>query len=46
MCERGLALFPPPRLIRKVKLYHPQIYEYGYYRAKLAFLRDGPLDDR
>ncbi|HTT80271.1 MAG TPA: hypothetical protein VMF86_11385 [Stellaceae bacterium] len=44
--DRGLALFPPPRLIRKVKLYHRQVYEYGYHRAKLAFLRDGTLDDR
>jgi hypothetical protein len=44
--ERGLALFPPARLIRKVKLYHRQVYEYGYHRAKLAFLRDGTLDDR
>jgi len=44
--ERGLALFPPPRLIRNLKLYHRQVYGYGYHRAKLAFLRDGTIDDR
>ena len=44
--ERGLALYPPPRLIRNVKLYHRQVYEYGYHRAKLAFLRDSTLDNR
>lgn len=44
--ERGLALFPPPRLIRNVKLYHHQLYEYGYHPAKLAFLCDSTLDDR
>jgi hypothetical protein len=27
-------------------LYHRQVYEFGYHRAKLAFLRNGTLDDR
>lgn len=44
--ERGRGLFSPPRLIRMTKLYHAQVYEFGYHRAKLAFLREGALDDR
>jgi transposase-like protein len=43
---RGLTLFKPPQIIRTVKLYHRQIYEFSYHRAKLAFLRNGTLDDR
>jgi transposase-like protein len=43
---RGRKLFAPAQLIRIVKLYHAQVYEFGYHRAKLAFLRDGTLDDR
>jgi hypothetical protein len=43
---QGRRLFSPPRLIRIIKLYHAQVYEFGYHRAKLAFLRDGALDDR
>jgi len=43
---RGLTLFKPPQIIRTVKLYHRQIYEFYYHRAKLAFLRNGTLDDR
>jgi hypothetical protein len=43
---RGLKLFKPPQLIRTVKLYHRQVYEFSYHRAKLAFLREGTLDDR
>jgi transposase-like protein len=43
---QGNRLFSPPRLIRIVKLYHAQVYEFGYHRAKLAFLREGALDDR
>jgi hypothetical protein len=35
----------PDRIIG-YKLYHRQVYEFGYHRAKLAFLRDGTLDDR
>jgi transposase-like protein len=42
----GLKLFEPPQIIRTVKLYHRQVYEFAYHRAKLAFLRDGTLDDR
>lgn len=43
---RGRMLFAPPQLVRIVKLYHAQVYEFGYHRAKLAFLREGTLDDR
>lgn len=43
---RGLKLFNPVRIIRTVKLYHRQVYEFSYHRAKLAFLREGTLDDR
>ena len=42
----GLKLFKPPQITRTVKLYHRQVYEFAYHRAKLAFLRDGTLDDR
>ena len=44
--ERGRDLFSPPRVIHTVKLYHAQVYEFSYHRAKLALLRDGSLDDR
>jgi transposase-like protein len=44
--ERGRKLFAPAQLIRIVKLYHAQVYEFGYHRGKLSFLRDGTLDDR
>lgn len=44
--DEGRKLFSPPRLIRIIKLYHAQVYEFGYHRAKLAFLREGALDDR
>jgi hypothetical protein len=43
---QGRRLFSPPQLIRIIKLYHAQVYEFAYHRAKLAFLRDGTLDDR
>jgi len=43
---QGRTLFSPPQLIRIVKLYHAQVYEFGYHRAKLAFVREGTLDDR
>ena len=43
---RGRRLFAPAQLIRIIKLYHTQVHEFGYHRAKLAFLRDGTLDDR
>lgn len=39
-------LFSPARIIRVTKLYHRQVYEYAYHRAKLAFLREGSLDRR
>jgi transposase-like protein len=42
----GLRLFKPPQIIRAIKLYHRQVYEFAYHRAKLAFLRNGTLDDR
>ena len=29
-----------------IKLYHAQVYEFGYHRAKLSLLRQGELDDR
>jgi transposase-like protein len=44
--ERGLKLFTPPQLIRTSKLYHRQVYEFSFHRAKLAFVRAGTLDDR
>lgn len=42
----GLRLFKPPQIIRTIKLYHRQVYEFAFHRAKLAFLRNGTLDDR
>jgi len=44
--ERGRKLFAPPQLIRTTKLYHRQVYEFSFHRAKLAFVRAGTLDDR
>jgi len=44
--EKGRGLFTPPQIIRIIKLYHAQVYEFGYHRAKLAFLREGALDER
>jgi transposase-like protein len=44
--DRGLKLFTPPQLIRTFKLYHRQVYEFSYHRAKLAFVHAGTLDDR
>jgi hypothetical protein len=43
---RGRRLFSPTRIIRAQKLYHRQVYEFAYHRAKLAFLRDGTLDNK
>jgi hypothetical protein len=43
---RGRRLFTPTQVIRAHKLYHRQVYEFAYHRAKLAFLRDGTLDDK
>jgi len=42
---RGRKLFSPTQLTRTVKLYHSQVYEFGFHRGKLAFLRDGTLDE-
>jgi hypothetical protein len=39
-------LFSPTQLIRTHKLYHRQVYEFAYHRAKLAFLENGTLDDK
>jgi transposase-like protein len=44
--DRGRQLFTPTQVIRSHKLYHRQVYEFAYHRAKLAFLRDGTLDDK
>jgi transposase-like protein len=44
--DRGRQLFTPTQLIRTHKLYHRQVYEFAYHRAKLAFLQDGTLDDK
>jgi hypothetical protein len=33
-------------VIRAHKLYHRQVYKFAYHRAKLAFLRDGSLDEK
>jgi hypothetical protein len=44
--ECGRRLFTPTQIIRTQKLYHRQVYEFAYHRAKLAFLRDGTLDDK
>jgi hypothetical protein len=43
---RGRRLFKPMQAIRTIKLYHKQVYEFGWHRSKLAFIRDGSLDDR
>ncbi len=43
---QGLARFPANQTIRSIKLYHRQVYSYAYHRPKLAFLRDGTLDDK
>jgi DNA-directed RNA polymerase subunit RPC12/RpoP len=44
--DHGRRLFTPTQLIRTHKLYHRQVYEFAYHRAKLAFLKDGTLDDK
>lgn len=44
--QRGRALFKPTQVIRSIKLYHRQVYEFAYHRAKLALLTDGALDDK
>lgn len=44
--DRGLKLFTPPHITRTIKLYHRQLREFSYHRAKVAFMRAGTLDDR
>jgi hypothetical protein len=44
--DRGRRLFTPTQVIRTHKLYHQQVYEFAYHRAKLAFFRNGTLDDK
>jgi hypothetical protein len=43
---RGRRKFTPTQLMRIVKLYHAQVYEFGFHCGKLAFLRNGTLDER
>ena len=33
-------LFPPTKTIRRLKLYHRQVYSFAYHRPKLALLRE------
>ena len=33
-------------MIRSHKLYHAQVYDFAFHPAKLAFLRDGSLDEK
>jgi transposase-like protein len=42
----GKKLVTPTTAIRRIKLYHRQVYEFAYHRAKLAILREGGLDDK
>jgi hypothetical protein len=44
--ERGRKQFSPTTITRTIKLYHRQVYEFAFHRAKLAFVRDGTLDDK
>jgi ribosomal protein L37AE/L43A len=44
--SRGRSLFQPMQAIRAIKLYHRQVYEFAWHRAKLAFVRDGTLNDK
>ena len=43
---RGKKLFTNSTTLRAIKLYHRQVYEFAYHRPKLAFIRDGTLDDK
>ena len=43
---RGRRLFTPTQVIRAHKLYHRQVYDFALHRAKLAFLRNGSLDEK
>jgi hypothetical protein len=42
----GLKRYPREQTVRTIKLYHRQVYAYGYHRAKLDFVRAGILDDK
>jgi hypothetical protein len=44
--DRGRRMFTATQVIRTHKLYHRQVYEFAYHRAKLAFLKDRTLDDK
>jgi transposase-like protein len=44
--QRALSRFPAIQTIRSIKLYHRQVYGYGYHRPKLDLLRAGTLDDK
>jgi transposase-like protein len=44
--QRGRVLFTPTQVIRTIKLYHRQVYEFAFHRAKLTFLRIGTLAGR
>lgn len=35
----GRTLFPPPQVIRSIKLYHRQVYSFAYHRPKLDLMR-------
>jgi ATP-dependent exoDNAse (exonuclease V) beta subunit len=43
---QGLSRFPANQTIRSIKLYHRQVYSFSYHRAKIAFLKNGTLDDK
>jgi transposase-like protein len=40
--DHGCVLFKPTQVIRTLKLYHRQVYEFAYHRAKLAFPTQRP----
>jgi transposase-like protein len=44
--DDGRRRFTPTQIIRARKLYHRQVYDFAYHRAKLAFLKEGTLDDK
>jgi PD-(D/E)XK nuclease superfamily protein len=39
-------LFPPTKTIRRLKLYHRQVYSFGCHRPKLALLRESHQHSR
>lgn len=38
--------YSPTAIIKTLKLYHKQVYEFAYHRGKLALLLAGALDDK